>query len=153
MDDLAAARCPECGARWMDGLTCAEAFYQMLAWENEEPALGVVHHLTVLGYYLQHPSHYSPDGLRYSLGLLVDFVERGLDPAEARRRSRGDVDSGKRGWKVTARPDMQGAYANPPGWTMTAVDVAAGGKAGYVENVNCWARAILATLRESGNIG
>jgi hypothetical protein len=139
--------CPECGATG-----CQDAFYQMLGWENEEPALCVVHHLLVLCFYLQHPSRYSPDGLRYGANLLVDFVERGLSPTAARQHNSNGLDSGTRKWKVTARSGAQGAYRTAPRWTVTAPDVLAGGMAGYIEHVSRWARSILTALRESGNL-
>ncbi len=45
----------------------------------------------VLGYHLQHPSLYAPDGLEYSLQLLVGFVERGVSPQQVRERSRAPL--------------------------------------------------------------
>jgi len=139
--------CPECGA-----VGCEDAFYQLLGWENEAPALGIVHHLTVLCFYLQHPSRYSPEGLRYGVNLLVDFVERGLSPANARQHNSNGLDSGTRKWKVTARSGAQGAYRAAPRWTVTAPHVLAGSMAGYIEQVNYWARSIVTALRESGNL-
>lgn len=91
-----AATCPECGARWQDGVTCREHFERMLAREFEDPAgAGTVHHLTVLCYGIQHPSMYSPQGLIEAKALLVAFVEHGESPASVRRRSRQRLDSGK----------------------------------------------------------
>lgn len=119
----------------------------MLYWESENPELGVVHHLMVLCYHLQHPSLYSPEGLEYSKGLLVDFVKRGLSTEEVRQRSRDQVDSGKRGWKVTARPDAHGAYDHPVQWTMTAADVVAAGKENYINSVQSWAQSVYEALR------
>src|SRR5262245_38185795 len=92
--------CSECGSAWRDRQTCQDHFHQMLYWEFEYPDLGVVHHLMVLCYHLQHPSLYSPEGLRYSMQLLVDFVERGVSPQESRQRSRVIVDSANRKWKI-----------------------------------------------------
>jgi hypothetical protein len=124
----------------------------MLFWENEFPEYGVVHHLMVLCYHLQHPSLYSPEGLKYSTGLLVDFLERGLSPEEVRRRSRAQVDSGKRTWKVTGSAGGRGAYAHPVQWTMTAGEVTAAGAEQYVDRVRQWAKAILKDLKTSKNI-
>lgn len=140
-------KCPECGAQLREGVTCEDYFYQMLFWENEFPENGEVHHLAVLCYHLQHPSRYSPEGLRYALGLLADFVERGRDPQEVRRRSRDSVDSGSRSWKITGRPGAQGAYPRPVRWKMTAADVVAGGAEQYRASVRAWARATLAAAR------
>jgi hypothetical protein len=138
--------CPECFAIHNDGLTCVDDFHQMLFWEAEDPALGIVHHLMVLCYHLQHPGLYSPEGLRYSRQLLSAFIEEGLTPAEVRRRSRDTVDSGKRNWKI--KGDITpGSYDCAIQWTMTAADVVAGGMTHYVENVTVWAQSVHESLK------
>ncbi|MEO8610225.1 MAG: DUF5946 family protein [Chloroflexota bacterium] len=145
-------RCRECQARWDDGKTCEDDFHQMLFWETETPSLWVVHHLMVLCYYLQHPSLYSADGLNNAKTLLIDFVVHGLSPQTVHRQTRGQVDSGKRQWKVSARPDSHSVYAYPVTWTMTARDVVAGGMDHYIENVQAWAKSMLVALQASNNI-
>ena len=65
----------------------------MLYWENENAERGVVHHLAVLSYHLQHPSLYSPAGLEYSLQLLVDFVEGRIPPQQVREQRGSEVGS------------------------------------------------------------
>lgn len=144
--------CPACGALWTDERTCQDDFYQMLFWEAEEPARWEVHHLMVLCYHLQHPHLYSPDGLRVSTGLLVRFVVDGVPPGQVRSESREKVDSGKRAWKITARPGLEGAYGSAPAWTMTAADVVAGGPDTYCANVRAWAQSLYDALRASGNL-
>jgi hypothetical protein len=119
----------------------------MLFWEAEDPSLGVVHHLMVLCYHLQHPSLYSPDGLTYARGLLTDFVERGLSPAEVRQRSRATVDSGSRKWKISATATSHGAYDHPIQWTMTAADVVAAGMENYRDSVQKWASSVHESLK------
>jgi hypothetical protein len=150
MEPLAAESsiCPECGASYAKGQTCRDYFHQMLFWENDDPARGEVHHLMVLCYHLQHPGLYSAEGLRYARQLLVDFVERGLSPEEARRRNRDRVNSGRRDWSITARPGNQGAYERSITWTMTAADVVAGGAEAYCENVRAWAESVSKNLKE-----
>jgi hypothetical protein len=150
--DLTQQTCPECGAIWRTGVTCEDHFHQMLYWENEDPERGVVHHLMVLGYHLQHPSLYSPDGLAYSLGLLVDFVEHGISTEQARKQNRSRVDSSQRNWKIRGKPGSQGSYSHPVRWHMTAQDVVNAGAERYVESVQQWARSILDDLRASGNL-
>jgi hypothetical protein len=145
--------CPECGAALADGRTCADDFHQLLFWENERPELGQVHHLLVLCYHLQHPSLYSAEGLAHARRLLAEFVEGGLSPAVARRRQRAAVDSGGRGWSVTARPGNHGRYEHQPAWTMRAADVVAGGMDNYVANVRAWAGQVHRTLVEGGGYG
>ncbi|MFN8375399.1 MAG: DUF5946 family protein [Anaerolineae bacterium] len=133
------SNCPECGAVWSNGQTCTDHFHQMLFWEAERPELGVVHHLMVLCYHLQHPSLYSPEGLAYGQQLLHDFVVKGISPAEVRQNRKGEVNSKNRQWKVTARPDARGSYDQPVAWKMTAADVVAGGADAYIDNVRLWA--------------
>jgi len=144
-------RCPECGARLMDGESCQDAFYQMLYWETEDPAKSAVHHLTVLCFHLQHPSLYSPKGLKYAIHLLDDFVVRGRTPQEVRKTSRDFVNSRTRDFKIGGAAGSQGAYAHPVAWSMTDADVVAAGEAKYCESVRVWAASILETLKYTEN--
>jgi hypothetical protein len=145
--------CSECGAPWPEGSTCQDAFSQMLGWEYEDMEhRGQVHHLMVLCYHLQHPSLYAPDGLINAQRLLLDFVEGGITPQEVRKLDREKVDSGKRDWKIKARPGMVASFRNPIHWTMTSADVIARGPDSYNENIQEWARSALAAMRESGNL-
>jgi hypothetical protein len=145
-------RCPECQTSWADSTTCEDDFHQMLFWEAERPSLGVVHHLMVLCYHMQHPSLYSEAGLENAKGLLVSFVVKGLSAETVRQQNRAVVRSDKRDWKITARPDSKGAYAHPVTWTMTARDVVTGGMDHYIENTTHWAKSVLASLQASNNI-
>ena len=103
----------------------------------------------VLSYHLQHPSRYSPRGLAEAKELLVEFLERGASPDDARRRNRARLDSGRRGWKITGTPESHGSYDPPVQWTMTAADVLAGGRDSYCESVKAWAKSILHALKGS----
>ncbi len=141
-------QCPECGAPWAGETTCQDYFHQMLFWENEYPEAGVVHHLMVLSYHLQHPSLYSAEGLKHARTLLDGFVEHGLSTEQVRREQRERVDSGRRQWKVTARPGDHGSYERPVSWTMTAADVVAAGPEEYCDNVRKWALSIHESLAE-----
>jgi hypothetical protein len=147
-----AQKCPECGAEWKDGQTCEIDFHQMLFWEAEYPDYGVVHHLMVLCYYLQHPSLYSPEGLNEGKRLLIAFVQDGVSTEEIRRRNKDRVDSGKRDWKIKATTASRGAYTNSVQWPMTAADVTAGGASAYCGNVRKWAQLSLEVLKSSNNI-
>lgn len=144
-------RCPECRADWSGGQTCADHFHTLLAWEWEHQLLDV-HHLLVLCYHVQHPSLYSPDGLRYSQGLLVEFVEQGISPQQMRQRMSKEVDSGSRQFRIKGTPDSHGAYAFPVEWSMAAADVVAAGVGQYYESVRAWAAGVLQSLRVSGNL-
>ena len=122
----------------------------MLFWEAENPKLGEVHHLMVLGYHLQHPSLYSPEGLVEGLRLLDLFVVQGVAPEVVRKQNRKWVDSSKRKWKIKASGGSYGSYKEPIAWSMTAADVVAGGAENYCENVKRWAQSIHAAVREAG---
>ena len=139
--------CAECGASRPAGITCEDLFHQMLFWENEDPNRGVVHHLMVLSYHLQHPSRLSQEGLEYSVQLLVDFLDGGVTPQQVRRERRLEVDSGKRHWRLRGKPGDQGAYERPIEWRMTAQDVVISGPETYTAQVQVWAYAILSDLQ------
>ncbi len=139
--------CPECGAHCPPSTTCETYFHQMLFWEVEFPHYGVVHHLMVLCYHLQHPSLYSPDGLAAGIQLLTTFVRDGISPADVRRSNRDKVNSLNRDWKITARPDSKGSYPYPVAWTMTAADVVAHGSDHYCDSVREWAQHTYAALQ------
>jgi len=142
--------CPECGSDWSNGITCREYFEGMLAWESEYPEANNVHHLMVLCYHLQHPSLYSPEGLRGAISLLADFLYGGLTPEEVHRRDRQKLDSGVRKYKIKATPTSHGAYQPPVHWTMTAAEVISGGPHLYEQNVKKWARSVLSAIKASG---
>lgn len=144
--------CPECGSAWTDGNTCQDHFHQMLFWEHENPANGVVHHLLVLSYRLQHPSLYSPEGLNEARRLLEAFLEQGVTPEQARKRNRVAMDSGKRKFKITGTPASHGVYHHPIQWSMTAAEVTARGVHDYCDSVRAWARSVYEALMASGNL-
>jgi hypothetical protein len=145
-------KCPECASDWSNGITCRDHFEQMLAWELEYPEVNTVHHLTVACYHIQHPSLYSPEGLRGAIHLLAEFLDSGITPLEVRQRDRQKLDSGVRKYKIKGTPASHGGYPSPVPWTMTADDVIAGGPAQYDQNVKKWARSVLDALRTSGQV-
>jgi uncharacterized protein DUF5946 len=144
--------CPECGAALQDAKTCQDHFYQMLAWEHENPDYGEVHHLVVLCYHLQHPSLYSPEGLRGAIRLLADFLERGLTTEQVRKRDRATLNSRERTWKIKGTPASHGVYDPPIQWTMTAANVIADGVDNYCDSVRIWARSVYETLKTNGKL-
>jgi hypothetical protein len=145
-------RCPECHTVWTDH-SCQDYFHQMLLWDFEytgsDPG---VHHLTVLCYYLQHPGLYSPEGLNGAMQLLNDFLLQGLSPQTVRQREKTKMDSGKRKYKIKASPASLSAYIHPVHWTITALDVVAGGVDAYGDNVQAWAQSVYQDLKASGNL-
>lgn len=142
-------QCPECLSPWSEGVTCEDHFHQMCSWELEYLVYDV-HHLMVLCYHIQHPSLYSPDGLRFAQHLLVEFVEQGVSPQQIRQRERINLDSGQRKLKINGTPAYHGTYQQPVVWSMTPAHVVAGGLDNYCNNVREWARCVLADLRASG---
>jgi hypothetical protein len=145
-------RCSECDALLTNGKTCQDDFHQMLFWEAEFPELWVVHHLMVLCYHLQHPSLYAPDGLTVSKNLLAEFIETNITPAEVIKRNQVTLNSGKRDFKIKAKPGLQGSYAHPVKWAMTAANITADGSDQYCDNVRAWAQSMYDALKESGNL-
>ncbi|MGI5836593.1 MAG: DUF5946 family protein [Chloroflexota bacterium] len=139
--------CPECGAPWDNGRTCQDCFHQMLAWEWEDTRNQAVHHLMVLSYHLQHPSLYSPESLADARRLLFEFLERGVSSEEIRKRRQTELDSRNRKWKIKGTAAIHGSYDPPVRWTITAVDVIAGGIDRYCDSVRAWARSILDALK------
>lgn len=123
----------------------------MLNWEFEYN-LPDVHHLMVLSYHLQHPSLYSPQTLKDSVQMLIQFVEDGVTPQQMRKKIGKAVDSGVRKHKITGTPESHGEYVHPVTWTKTAADVTSGGVENFYANVRQWAASILAALRESGEV-
>jgi hypothetical protein len=134
--------CPECGAEWQTGQTCQDDFHHMLFWEAENPALGEVHHLTVLCYHLQHPSLYSPEGLEYAKGLLAEFIEHGAAPQDIRKQRSTQSSSEVRAFKITGTPESHGAYSTPVEWTQRARDVVQAGADQYLASVRAWAQSV-----------
>jgi hypothetical protein len=134
--------CDVCGASLEEGQHCRDLFYQMLYWENEESALGEVHHLMVLCYHLQHPEILSKEGLSAARDLLAAFLDTGLGPQQIRRRDSQRAASGNRKWTVTARPGDVGSYDSPVSWPITVTDIVQEGKEQYIQSVRSWARSI-----------
>lgn len=149
--DATTTRCPECGTDWSDGQTCTDHFHTMGFWELDNQ-LYDVHHLMVLSYHLQHPSLYSPQTLKDSVQMLVQFLESGVTPQQMRKQIGRAVDSGVRKHKIKGTPDSHGEYAHPVTWTKTAADVTGGGIEHFYDNVRQWAASILASLREAGEV-
>lgn len=53
-------RCEECGAGCASAETCSDLFHALLAAEAENAALRQMHGMTVMTYFLQHPSLTKP---------------------------------------------------------------------------------------------
>ena len=138
--------CLECGAAQPHGKICQDDFHQLLYWETEFPELWWVHHYMVLCYHLQHPSLYSPEGLKYGRQLLKTFIEDGVSPEEVRKRNRNIVDSGQSNWKIIGDV-VRGSWDCHIIWTMTVADVVGAGIENYCERVEAWAKSVHESLK------
>lgn len=143
--------CHECQTITINPHTCLDYFHTMGFWELDHQLFDV-HHLMVLSYHLQHPHQMSPEWLQGAQWQLVQFLEQDVSPQEMRQKMAKHVDSGKREYTMTAGPDSHAEYHYPIVWTMTAKDVVDAGIEPYYESVEKWARSILKSLRESGNL-
>lgn len=133
--------CAWCGAHYeTPNDSCEARFNLALAKEFEEPAYGVVHHLTVPAYMLQH-NRYSRAGWLWTRDLVTAFVRDGLEPAEARRQQRSMLDSGERDWAITRGPKFEqfGRIA----WTRAIADVRFDSAEDYCDDVRAWAAAVV----------
>jgi hypothetical protein len=68
----------------------------MLFWENERLDLGVVHHLLVLCFHLQHHRRYSPEGLRWAMKMLADILTNGVSARELLHKNREQLSPDRR---------------------------------------------------------
>jgi hypothetical protein len=100
----------------------------------------------VLCYHLQHPSLYSPQGLREAIQLLTDFLQRGFTPEQVRKRNRSVLSSSTRTWKIKGTPTSHGTYGHQIAWKMTAANVIEGGMDNYCDSVRTWARSVFEAL-------
>lgn len=141
-------RCDECGADPPGDETCRDRFHALLAAEVDNDALRRMHGLTVMTWYVQHPSLSKPwyqawsrDAMRRIFGqgedwqsVLLEEHPRGVGrersaAALARRKAAGGetMPGG-----VVARPI-------PGELTVMSIDPAAAGEAGQIL---AWARSV-----------
>src|SRR4051812_15897918 len=80
------ARCLECGAPLVSGITCWEMLGTIIAWEAQDPELLAEHFLTVASYNLQHPSQFTTAALHGLQAVFIEHLDQGLAVAEIRRR-------------------------------------------------------------------
>lgn len=133
--------CPDCGAEFPTGEQCRDRFDLCLAKELEHPTTyGLVHHLTVISYMLQHQG-YSRQGWLESRELLVKFIRQGQTPAEVRRQNQQGLDSGRRKWSITIGERFSTAGVT---WTRTIAQVRLDNAEVYRADVTLWATAVLA---------
>jgi hypothetical protein len=130
--------CPECGALEK---ACEQRYHECLVKEFTQADFGVVHHLTVSTYMLQHSSQLTPEGWRYERNLLRQFLVDGEDPTRLGRQNRGKLDSGKRDFKITEKGGRPKVTASA--WSRTIADVRLSDSETYCRDITAWARAVL----------
>ena len=128
--------CPECG-----GADCKTRFDSFLALEFTDQAFGVVHHLTVTAYMIQHSSKLTLEGWLYERELLREFLIENKPPAFIRKQNKDLVDSGKRTFKIKSRDGKP--VINKTAWTKTILDIRTENAEVYCADVSAWARSVL----------
>jgi hypothetical protein len=141
-------RCDECGANPPGETTCLDHFHALLAAETEHADLRGMHGLTVLTYYLQHPSLTRPwyqiygnevmrrvfaDGENWDDVLMETHprrIGRRADAEIARLKAAGG--STMPAWVIT----------QPLAGELTATAVSREPPAGQAEQVLAWARSV-----------
>jgi len=142
--------CNECGTTLSPGKPCKAYFDQMIAWDFEDfSGAGKVHHLTVLCYFLQHPSHFSPEGLQGAIGILQKAYEHHFSDRQLYLEESATFSSHNRDWNVTGTPEHHGSYPITVQWSMTVAQVVEGGVQEYPHKVIEWSQSIYADLAKN----
>jgi hypothetical protein len=116
-------------------------FDEFLILEFTDAGNGVVHHLTVAAYMLQHSSKLTREGWLHMRELLKEFLVEHKPPEHVRRQNRDLVDSGKRKFKIASKDGLP--VINKSTWTKTILDVRAESAEVYCADVTAWARSVL----------
>jgi len=135
--------CPECGAS--DNL-CQARFDEFLILEFTDAGYGVVHHLTVAAYMVQHSSKMTREGWLFERNLLRQFLIENKPPAYIRKQNKDVVDSGKRKFKIKSKTGLPVIDKNT--WKKTILDVRADNADVYSEDITAWARSVLEEAEE-----
>jgi hypothetical protein len=138
--------CTECGAENTDERTCETRYHACLVKEFTESGYGIVHHLTVAAYMLQHSSKLSLQAWLETRMLLREFLVENKLPAEIRKQNKDNLDSGRRNWKITAKDGI--AKITRTEWTKTILNVSLKNAEAYCADVTLWAQAALKDSEE-----
>ena len=130
--------CPECGA---PETSCKTRFDEFLVLEFTNAGYGVVHHLTVSAYMLQHSSKLTKEGWLFERELLKEFLVENKPPAFIRKQNKDLVDSGKRKFKIASRDGLP--VINKTTWSKTILDVRTENAEVYCADVTAWAMSAL----------
>jgi hypothetical protein len=86
MDEQAdAERCPECGARRVEGMGCWEQLGMVIAWEHDAELLAE-HFVTVATWNLQHRAQFTDAAIEGLRAAFIDRLDRGVPVSELRAR-------------------------------------------------------------------
>jgi hypothetical protein len=136
------ARCGECGARRVEGLSCWEQFGWVVAWEAQDPELLAEHFLTVACYNIQHPAQFTDEVITGLQAALKERLDEGV-PVEVIRRRNSKLYEGKK--RVLKREAERRPVLRR--WPMTIADVYIPEQPeGAAERVRRWAAAIRSEL-------
>lgn len=130
--------CPECGA---PDNSCQTRFDELLILEFTNAGYGVVHHLTVATFMVQHSSRMTREGWLYERELLREFLIENKTPAMIRKQIKDTVDSGKRTFKFKSKTGVP--VIDKTTWKKTIMDVRSENAESYRENITAWARSVL----------
>lgn len=128
--------CPECGAA-----DCRSRFDEFLVLEFTDTGYGIVHHLTVAAYMLQHSSQLTREGWLHERELLREFLVEQKPPSFIRKQNRDLVDNGKRSFKIKSRDGHR--IIQKSTWTKTILDVRMENAEQYCVDVTDWAKCVL----------
>lgn len=130
--------CPECGAPFVNGMSCWEQLGAILAWESQDPELLAEHFLTVATYNLQHPAQFTDQALAGLRDVFIQRLDEGLGLTEIRRRIGSVAEGSKRVLKPAAERRIV-----PRKWSMTIADVyTPEHPEGAAARVRAWAAAV-----------
>lgn len=116
--DQAPTFCPECGAPKVEGLSCWEQLGAILALEWHDPALSVVHFLTVASYNLQHPAQFTDEALAGLCAVFIDYLDHDVPASVLRERMARSL-----GGKKKVLKDKTEQKVLPRSWRFTIADV------------------------------
>lgn len=135
-------KCPECGAKFINGLDCWEQLGHVLAWEWHDPELLAKHFLTVATYNLQHPAQFTEEAIEGLKEVYLAYLDEGMAIDEVRRHVGKAAAGGAKVLKPTSERQPQLKR-----WTKTINTVYIPDKPkGAAERVQAWAEAVRVEL-------
>jgi len=133
-------RCPVCGAILPGASSCEDLWYRTQEKEFTDASYGVVHHLSVPCYMIQHNA-YTRAGFWQVRDLLQRFV-LGLEPQAFRRQEGAAQDNKRRSFSFVKGEKLHALDGRP--WSFTVSDVRLDNAQDYCRDVQRWAESVLA---------